>query len=133
MTTTFKVNKKCAKEAAKWWTNILKEGAKQDNGDAMTAMMYALTGSIVDNSITEDQASNFEENLYQSFLQDIDYEYYTVGVDYHPDTILREAAEKAGIKVNMHLFPCKTQMWIKPDKVSVSYGYRAEIETIYQE
>ena len=44
-------------------------------------------------------------------------------VDYHPDQILAEAANEAGLKME---FPWKTSMWITDAYISVRNGYAAE-------
>lgn len=47
------------------------------------------------------------------------------GVDYHPDPILTEAAQVAGISLGMTSLPWKTNMWVDAGKVRVSKGYGA--------
>jgi hypothetical protein len=45
-----------------------------------------------------------------------------LGVDYHPDIPLCEAAKRAGLEMT---FPWKTTMWLYADCLSVSNGYAA--------
>ena len=45
-----------------------------------------------------------------------------LGVDYHPDQMLREAAETAGLKME---FPVKTNMHLAENYVSFAMGYGA--------
>jgi hypothetical protein len=51
-----------------------------------------------------------------------------LSVDYDPDLILRDAAEKAGLKTK---FPWKTSMRLTDSYVTVSYGYGAEYVFFY--
>jgi hypothetical protein len=51
-----------------------------------------------------------------------------VGKDYDLDSVLEAAAAKADIN-ELH-FPIKTLMWLDPDGVKVSLGYRGQIKEI---
>lgn len=46
----------------------------------------------------------------------------SIHVDYHPDEVLKIAADRAGLKME---FPIKTSMYINQDSLSFSMGYGA--------
>jgi hypothetical protein len=52
--------------------------------------------------------------------------------DYDPDETLCRAAERAGIDLDSRDLPAKTFMILKADSVTVSEGYGAPLETIWQ-
>ena len=54
----------------------------------------------------------------------------SLAVDYGPDRDLAEAAEAAGIHLSR--FPWKTHMYITPDYVTASLGYRARDVLVWQ-
>lgn len=53
-----------------------------------------------------------------------------VKVDYDPNELLLNAAKEAGISKTV--FPWKTIVWVKDNKVTVRDGYNAKVEIIYQ-
>lgn len=55
-----------------------------------------------------------------------------IGVDYGPDPVLNDAAERAGIKLKQFDLPMKTVMWVNPGEVSVAEGYGAAFVVIWQ-
>ena len=57
--------------------------------------------------------------------------YISLDVDYGPGGLLAEAVDRARGAKNLQ-FPCKTHMIIKPDEVTVSYGYCQPYETIWK-
>ncbi len=54
-----------------------------------------------------------------------------LSVDYGPDRMLAEAADKANIAYAA--FPVKTSMWVSEGSVKVAYGYGKEAKEIYSE
>lgn len=131
-----------AKKGTKWWTDRLREISKQSTGDLLASFLVTqaeaearkLTSSL------EEKLSVFQSHLEANLLNMIEESDWrednpmwgsglrAVGVDYHPDLELAEAAEKAGI--SRLLFPVKTMMWLNPDGVKVSLGYHGKIEEV---
>mgnify|MGYP001559346407 CR=1 FL=1 len=121
------MNQETSAAAAKWWADKLRGPVIHDNGERMqSAMMTALQPDV---PVPDEKIDEFDYFL-GTALSETDYNHITVGVDYGPDRILSEAAEKAGINLEFRL-PIKTMMWITPEKVSVSEGYRAPEVQIY--
>ena len=116
--------------AAKWWRNVLENGAKFDNmGDTgspeerRTSDMTSMLAKMNVKPVTKEQLDTFERELVSSLEGKED----RLGLhcDYGPDLTLSEAAKIAGISTAN--FPWKTNMFIREDgTVSVSYGYGAE-------
>lgn len=124
--------KTAAEAAAMWWANTLVD-AKQDAGlEGKHADMMAMIAKQ-NKPEQHEQLLEFREIL-QARLEDrllASSWRVTFGVDYHPDHILSSCAEKAGLRLGMSDWPWKTMMWASPTEVSVSYGYGAEVETIW--
>ena len=125
-----------ARRAAKWWSNFLKSGSKLDHGDnSMTGFVakglgFSLQKKIMD-TYTPEKIQMFEDVLVEELMK---YSSYTrtvvLGVDYHPDKLLGDAAQAAEITVDSVL-PWKTHMYIEEDGlIKVSYGYGAPLEII---
>lgn len=117
------------KVAAKWWADQLRSNPKHDNGDALHNVMFAILANHL-TPLSNEQVEKFEQELI-SRLEKTDHLYH-IGVDYGADLRLRESCEAAGIDCE-NRFPVKSSMWFEPGKVSVSRGYRAPIEVIYEE
>lgn len=86
-------------------------------------------------SISKEQVVIFKEELAQLIVEKMSYSWKgecILDVDYHPDMLLYTAAQIAGIDDNMS-FPWKTSMRITKNKVSVSEGYAAPWETLWEE
>lgn len=130
--------------AAQWWADELRHGALLDNGDDNTTTLVSLL--IVKQEIPEDQIVHFQEVLAglirerlgpsaQESLERGDPAFGSYGriisVDYHPDRILSEAADIAGIPVSISTFPWKTMMHVSVGSVTVAHGYGAPFESIY--
>lgn len=133
---------KAATIAAEWWTDQLKNSGGQNVGVAAPSFLANLAENIsreMETSLDE-KLIIFQRHLEDNLLEMISQTGWkeddpirgralrTVGVDYHPSKELGEAAKKAGIS-NL-LFPVKSMMWIDPDGVRVSLGYRGKIEKI---
>ena len=112
-------------KAVAWWVNVLRD-AKKDNGDRSEMGAMALAMAELGKKVpTEDQLERFAQLLHER----IESEHPTVlSCDYGPSVPLRECAKEAGIDGSA--FPWKTTMWLRPDKVEVSYGYGAPIQEV---
>lgn len=116
--------------AAKWWTDLLRQGAKWDSGDALCNTEHAL---IVEMFLklpapTEAQLKIFQDELQASLQVPSE-----IHIDYHAPDVLMDAAKVAGIKGDdMTLFGCKISMWINLNLVEVQHGYGARIETVWK-
>ena len=129
--------------AVKWWTDTLRNGAKQDNGDPMCNMMALFCASTM-KPLTDTQLDAFSKELTEQLRTQLSKTWdpsrptfgsalNTLDCDYGPNAMLSAAAIKAGIATCCPPFPMKTCMWIMPGTVEVRYGYRADTETVYQE
>lgn len=109
--------------AAKWWRSRVESSSAQDNGDPEQSALATLV-SLMMPTPTQEQAEVFECEL-RTQLQVCAESggFMHLGVDYGPGLMLREAIEASG--VNPQRLPIKTNMWIKPGSVRVSWGYRA--------
>ncbi len=133
--------------AVNWWKSVMRN-PKQDAGDGTVNMVAAWAKSHTP-PMESDKIEDFGRELSSrlpAFLKkgawkDAEEGDSGVGsmcrvlaVDYGPDTLLREAAEAAGIRAGSGdlCFPIKTVMWINPGRVSVSYGYGAKEEVIFE-
>ncbi len=117
--------------AAMWWAQVLQD-PKLDNGDdnPMTAVLAALTKESTPSQPT-DRLEKFKELLIIKLNERVTEYGLSFGVDYHPDIILLECAEAAGLQTGLTDWPWKTHMWVSQTKVSVSYGYGAEAQVIW--
>ena len=131
-------HEKIAQAAAEWWANALKNPSF-DNGESSAggqplAGLLALMGSPSHSdecleAFTASLAERIEAELasgrYNSFG-------FRIGVDYHPDPMLAEAAAEAGLESNgLSTFPWKTCMLIENGIVEVSAGYGSPMKQIY--
>lgn len=130
METEFKV-------AAKWWADLLRQGhVKQDNGesDPMAQGLAHLASSLAHQKVTAAKVDQFEELLFQ-ILSEKSLSSHRRGLgwgtDYHPDSMLSEACEGAGLGDGFMLLPIKTRCFTEPGLVRVRYGYGAPLETIF--
>jgi len=130
------MNEELARKAAKWWADQLRNGAKLDNGDpsttgVMTMMMGLLNQQHAAAERTPEQEQAFEDALTEILLAlDDQHARWGFGVDYHPGGILQDAAEQAGIDVDMCCLPWKTHMHFEDGEVKVACGYAAPLETL---
>lgn len=119
-----------ARKAAKWWADKLRNGAKIDNGDTSDVGIFTMMAAYMlqeaeSSNQSADAIDKFEDEL-TSVLERMQGNYISFGVDYHPDYILQDAADKVGLELGMTTLPWKTNMYITGDTVKVSYGYGAE-------
>ncbi|HUX02294.1 MAG TPA: hypothetical protein VMY35_15120, partial [Phycisphaerae bacterium] len=127
--------------AADWWTEQLRKGVPKDNGDPFTSSVANFLCPPI--SLSEIQLAGFRDQLILSIVDHLQSLSDTwkqdaprfgsylrgFGCDYHPDLVLRQAADLA--EVPERAFPWKTHMWIDPDGVRVKRGYGAPIETVW--
>lgn len=127
--------------AAEWWANKLKVPQPQDNGDGLQSALTTIVSHKNFTRIPDDLVGLFKIKLRDELLKGharVSFKpdaprstFGGFGTDYGPDGCLWRAGEQAGVKIHSTTFPIKTIMWIKPGKVTVSQGYRAEVKTIY--
>jgi len=120
-----------SKIAATWWADVVIH-PKFDNGDnSDTGLLGNMLQTMGVKDVTNETRTKFIEHLSLAIESKLIESSFTmcIGVDYHPDRILRESAEYA--ELSKSNFPIKTNMWISAYHVAVSYGYRAETEYLY--
>lgn len=120
-----------AKKAADWWKSKLANG---DRGDAKLenglAQLLAMTRDVADIGQTEalDKfAVVLSEKIDEALLSG---RQVYLGVDYHPDRVLSDAATEACVKVPYMGWPFKTSMWVDQDKITVREGYGAPLTVL---
>lgn len=122
-----------AQEASNWWSDIITSPKFDIGADNAEAMFAEAIASISVKPISGNSIKCFREELYNNIMARI--ENISEGmsiiydVDYAPDRNLREIAEHCNIPESN--FPLKTTMWVYKDAVIVRYGYRANLEYIY--
>lgn len=126
------MNEQTAQKAAKWWADQLRGNAKLDNGDdspqgGMVAAMAMLLQSKEKTRVSDEAIDKFEQELAKILIEK---NTRYLGVDYHPDHILSEAADRACLPLGMTTLPWKTSMYIDNDEVRVSCGYGAPSVTL---
>lgn len=119
--------------AVNYWAKFLENGPSIDNiGDPIADMLMTM---VKLNNETTNNATQVEvfKNALGSHIQSVfdrGGTWISFGVDYGPDMELISALQSAKIKSSP--FPSKTNMWITPDKVSVSQGYRAPERVLWE-
>lgn len=133
--------KDAAEAAANWWAEKMQLPLNQDNGtqnEPEGGMMFMLmlmnmVGKNAQSSLSEQKIINFKINLMNYLIDEPNdsYHKWSLGVDYHPDEPLADAAEKSGIDVGC--MPCKSHMRIdrKTFVVTASFKYHGECKQIY--
>lgn len=140
--------------AAKWWADRLRSKFRTDVGDGHLSGMIdgfrAMMGdsvkfppSMIDSFEAElaagiegeivEREERYTEGVARYGTQHGDGWgwYIHIGVDYHPDRMLAEAAARAGIEDNGFIFPSKTNMSVDRGKVTVSAGYGAMNKVVW--
>lgn len=136
--------KKEIEVAATWWADQLRQVPNHDNGDVMCNAMASWAADRTRHVITEEQIARFKNELMCRWVkrnQDnwspdkplLGSALRNLATDYSPAGELAEALEVAEITPANLVLPIKTVMWIDPGKVSVSCGYGAPIEILYDE
>ena len=119
---------KIVDRAVELWKRMLKN-PKFDNGDPSPSGFFAgAMAKTIPNNATDEILQVFGENLKTALMNpepEYKQEFFhsSLGVDYGPDKVLHDAANKAGLKME---FPWKTSMSLWTEHVSVSAGYGAE-------
>jgi len=127
-----------AEIAAEFWCGFLVDdkppahnvGNRMDSADNVLQQAfaeYAIT--VLHKMHTTEQVDNFRQSLISLIQKERNntLQYLPIGVDYHPDRILQEACNAAGIEIAFcPTFPSKTMCYIDAISVSVSVGYRGE-------
>lgn len=125
--------------AALWWAQAL-QAPKHDNGDLFAMAFVDMLSEYAPKADKPNSALNkFTEQLaakLDALLADPDKGYMprsgiTIGVDYDPDPMLYSTANEAGLDVGFNGWPWKTTMWVRPDEVTVRYGYQADLEVVW--
>jgi len=135
--------KKEIKAAVGWWADQLRSVPEHDNGVGLDSAFARMAAKCTRPEITEDHIERFAEELADRWRARTGDNWYpddplrggylrTVATDYGPSVILAESMAAAGIENNRLVLPIKTVMWIDPGKVSVSCGYGAGVEVIYE-
>ena len=132
--------------AAKWWADVLRSGARFDNGDNSAAGGLAGAMALLSRpKFAAEVLDKFEAELRAGMARRFndlggwsaeqpDWGSYgrCVSVDYGPCQVLSDALARAGGRDNgITCFPWKTVMWVDPGKVTVRHGYAAPVKTIY--
>jgi hypothetical protein len=124
------VTSSAAKAAAHWWGQVLRrEFIVHDNGDGLQSAM--MTSLQPPDAHDHDPAGvdRFENLLAEAIDEALERAApgsVFVGVDYGPDPILADTYAAAGLgRASMFTFPAKTNMTVRPDKVTAAEGYRA--------
>lgn len=124
--------------AAMWWSMALTK-PKFDNGtDDPTTRSLAELAATADRRSPADLeifavvlSRKLNEQLQSSSNDYIVREYgIELDVDYYPNRFLAECATEAGLTIA--LWPWKTNMFVKANEVSVSYGYGAERKIVWK-
>ena len=144
-----------AEAAAAWWASRL-GNATQDLGQRdpaarrMSADAFAL-GALLGRTYTAEQVDVFrrelavtiEEHLRQWEAPPFEDAWNpdepqrgsalrSFGCDYHPEPVLANAADRAGIKIGSLDLPMKTVMWVNPGIVRVSEGHSGDVVTVWE-
>ncbi|GHA01269.1 hypothetical protein ACFOOM_12285 [Streptomyces echinoruber] len=130
--------------AADWWAAKLAEQPRHDVGAAQPNALANAVSALVRRQRTQAQIEAFREALAEEINRHVerygwrpdepDFGSYmrTIAVDYGPDPVLADAAEKAGFELQMLDLPVKTVMWINPGVVKVAEGYGARPVVIWR-
>jgi len=130
--------------AAAWWADRLAKPARHDTGDADSTAVAMAADAVLDRRWTPEQIDAFRTALVDEIEQHV--EKYSwrpdapdfgsalraLMVDYGPDPVLADAAERAGFELKILDLPMKTVMWINPGIVTVAEGYSAQPVVIWE-
>lgn len=118
-----KLTKTQIDKAVNWWAEVIQK-PRFDNGDKSEAgFIGSIFASVAQSKFTpsQEQVEKFKMYLKEELEKEGYFVFDGLHVDYHPEKILSDAAQKANIsELN---FPWKTSMWFRDDKVIVAYGY----------
>lgn len=115
------MDREIAMKAAAWWGNRLKGNIHHDNGSNDEGSIVAgMLADMMTEPLSDDTIEKFKKILVEKILAE-NSEMVDLYVDYHPDSLLAEAAMEAGI--DEMSFPWKTGVRISSGTVRVSDGY----------
>jgi hypothetical protein len=132
--------------AAAWWADKLANPAQHDIGrsaEESTTLINAAS-ALVQRQRSQAEIEAFREALAEAIEQHVaDYSWQpdnpdfgsymrAVQVDYGPDPVLADAAQRAGFKLRVLDLPMKTVMWINPGIVKVAEGHGAQPVVIWR-
>lgn len=131
----FKLTEEQIEKAAKWWADRIcapvfdgLSDAERKNPVNATYQFAEMFVSISVESVDNDRREQFMAAIKEE-LRDPEYNpWWGLGVDYHPDRYLANAAVEAGIST--HNFPWKTHMSFTEDgevKAKLGYGNPNEV------
>lgn len=131
---------KAAELIAKFWSHTLEFQCVSSNGakDKANMMANMLATIMKMDHIEHDQAKlaefrNILAKLILGTLETRGGSYFSFGVDYHPDLILRDACELSGIECSdMSTFPFKTATIISSDNPADPNSYVGKVRNGYQ-
>lgn len=132
--------------AADWWAQKLANPGQHDVGRGAegSSALANTVAAIVQRQRSQAQIEAFREALAEEIEQHVekygwrpdepDFGSYmrAIEVDYGPDPVLADAAEKAGFELKILDLPMKTVMWINPGVVKVAEGYCAQPVVIWR-
>jgi hypothetical protein len=126
--------KEAIEAAVNWWVNSLKHPQKDNGDDSSNGNLTALFALLnaADNRPTPEQLERFA-NALRTLLENSAPDYadtWLLGVDYHPEGYLADAAKIAGI--SSLAFSWKTRMWLGTKGVTVRAGYGADEVFLWQ-
>lgn len=117
------------KVAIDWWANAI-ISPKFDNGEALPGVLsLLLTGAGKEYS--QEEIKIFKNALAKGIVEEMNkLNHCSLDVDYHPCRVLADAGNLIGVN-SMTGYPCKTNMRITEQEVSVSAGYGASWEILW--
>jgi hypothetical protein len=131
--------------AAAWWAEQLAAKAvRHDVGDDTANILSNTVAGLVRRQRDQAQIDAFREALAEEIDQHVERYGWRPGqphfgsamraimVDYGPDPVLADAAEKAGFELKTLDLPMKTVMWINPGRVEVAAGYRSAPVVVWE-
>lgn len=117
------------KVAVDWWANAIL-APKFDNGVALPGFLSFSIGATA-KEYSEEEIKLFKDVLAKGIIEEMNkWKCSNINVDYHPCRILAVAGKLIGVD-DMFGYPCKTDMRISKEEVSVSAGYGATWDTIW--
>ncbi|MGP4085472.1 hypothetical protein [Streptomyces sp. KR55] len=130
--------------AANWWAEQLATLPQHDVGAPLSTAFANVATEHGRRQRTPEQIDAFRTALADRIEQHVaqyswrpdepDFGSYmrSIGVDYGPDDVLADAAERAGFKLTSFDLPMKTVMWINPGIVKVAEGHGAGPVVIWE-
>jgi hypothetical protein len=115
--------------AVEWWTERLKSPSFRTLSDCerrdptQNAAGFAeMLAVLAHEEVETNKIDRFKEALRDVIGKNADH-WLFLGVDYHPDYLLQQALDAAGIEFSMTVLPWKTGMHFSDGGVQVSEGY----------